>query len=187
MTDNRIQVRLDDDLAGWLRQRADMSRTGRSMDMQAREDLGLLREVIETELRRIRLTLQQARCLADVLNGTIIDSAVGTSLGLAYAECYDAFRLAREGSPAPDLSSYGAKHAPDGTDPEKWEQDLLVLLGRLGPAADYALRFAIARWWAEVHPQDSLQWRHPGEEDAGGFRADSPEGFGHAGLRITGN
>jgi hypothetical protein len=121
---------------------------------QAQAELGMWRDALDGELRRVRLTLAQASCVADVLNGTALTPGVSGTLGIVYAECYEAFRLAREdrsGNPLPaplgDVSSYGAKWGPEGTGPAKWEQELLDYLGRLGPAADMALRDAVARWW----------------------------------------
>lgn len=145
--DPMIRFRPSDSLTAWLAQSADLARTGASPSMQAKADLGLLQMILDAELRRVRLTLAQAHCLADVMNGTITDATIGAGLGLAYAECYDAFRLAREDVPISDLSSYGAKWGPEDGDAAEWEQDLLDILGRLGPAADYALRRAIAAWW----------------------------------------
>jgi hypothetical protein len=192
MTDSSIRFR-DAELAQWLRDRAGrmpLARDRRSTGLsaasgQARAELGLWRMAQEAELGRIRLTLAQARCLADVLNGDVMEAKIGVNLGLAYAGCYDAFRLARTG-PAPDLSSYGAKHGPEGCDPWKWEQDLLGLLGALGPVADFALRDAVSRWWQDVYPRDASQWRDPDDQYPDDqFRADSAEGFESAGLRIA--
>lgn len=155
--DSAIRFR-DAELADWLRERAERmplardrrSTEGSAASGQARAELTLWRTALVAELSRVRLTLAQASCVADVMNGSILDSALGTSLGLVYAECYDAFRLAREVSPGvmSDISSYGAKWGPEGCDPAKWERDLLGILGAIGPAADHALRDAVARWWA---------------------------------------
>lgn len=145
--EDMIRFRPSDSLTAWLAQSASLARTGASPSMQARTDLILLQMICDAELRRVRFTLAQAHCLADVMNGTIVDATIGAGLGLVYAECYDAFRLAREDVPIADLSSYGAKWGPEDGDSAKWEQDLLDLLSRLGPAADYALRRAIAAWW----------------------------------------
>jgi hypothetical protein len=153
--DRDVHFRLTEGLAGWIDGRMQRMHGG-NRHGQAQAELGMWRDTLAGELRRIRLTLGQAACVADVLNGTMLTPGIAASLGIAYAECYDAFRLAREdrsGNPLPaplsDVSSYGAKHGPEGTDPAQWEQDLLDYLGRLGPAADMALRDAIARWWDE--------------------------------------
>jgi len=156
VSDTTVHVRLDGETAAWLAGRADRMSTG-SHHQQARTELGLWRTVLGAELRRIRLTLPQARCVADVLHGTLTNPAVASGAGLAYAECYDAFRIARA---TPGGESYGAKHGVD-------EQELLDYLATLGPAADHALRDAIARWWAQPDP------------------GDSPEGFAAAGLQVN--
>lgn len=167
-----ISFKAGDDLHGWLASLA--ARTGRrdyltagktSPSMQAKSELQVWRMARDAELDRITLTLEQALCLADVLNGHLGYSQMSGTVGLAEAECFDAFRLARRG-PAPDVSSYGAKWGPEGSDPKTWEDDLLRLLGTLGPVADWVLREAIARWWAEE-------------------QADTAEGFAAVGLRVT--
>jgi hypothetical protein len=163
--DGRIQVRIDGDLAEWLNGRADLMHNGPSLNIQARIELGMWRDALPAELRRIRLTLAQASCIADVCNGWLMSPGIAVSLGLVYAECYDAFRIARD-TPLGDLSSYGAKWGPEGCDPVKWEQDLLTYLGTLGPVADHALQDAIARWW-ESNGDTTV------------------EGFAKIGLRVT--
>lgn len=190
--EERLQFRIDARTADWLRDRAERmplaldrrSTETSAINKQAAVELGLWRTALDAELGRIRLTTDQARCLADVLNGAILEPAISAGIGRVYAECYDAFRLARTG-PAPDLSSYGRKHGPEGGDPGKWEQSLLDYLGSLGPVADFALRDAISRWWQDILPLDAGQWRDPDEQDDSlGLRADSPEGFAAVGLQV---
>lgn len=164
--DNRLQVRVSSDLIDWLNDRAQrfMSSFGSrdSQHEQARTELELWREVLAVELRRIPLTVAEASCLADVLNGSLISGpAVALSIGLVAAAVEDAFRLTREDDPTGGaVSSYGAKHGID-------EELLLGKLRRLGPAADHALADAIARWWAQPDPDATAE----------GFRA--------VGLRIN--
>jgi hypothetical protein len=173
--DSAIRFR-DAELAEWLRGRAErmpLARDRRSTDNsaasgQARTELALWRMTLGAELSRVRLTLAQASCVADVLNWTVLDASVSGAVGMVFAECYDAFRLAREVGPGvmSDVSSYGAKWGPEGCDAAKWEKDLLDYLGTLGPAADHALRDAIVRWWElDVEP--------------------TVEGFATTGLRVT--
>ncbi len=175
--DSAIRFR-DADLARWLRGRAERmpatrdrrSAEGPSASWQARAELALWRTVLAVELSRVRLTLRQASCVAVVLNGTMLGASAASpgGLGLVFAECYDAFRLAREVGPGvmADAGSHGARWGPEGCDPAKWEQELLDYLGSLGPAADHALRDAVARWRA-----------------AGGDA--TAEGFAAVGLRVT--
>ena len=135
--DTRIQARLSPGLAAWLDDRAARSVAG-SRHEQGRAELELWHTALAAELRGIRLTLGEAACVADVLKGSIIQMTVSRP-GTVYAQCYDAFRLAREHDPA-RIDSYGQKHGID-------EGKLLDYLGGLGPAADHALADAISRWW----------------------------------------
>lgn len=136
-----VHVRLDPAAAEWLNGRSGRMHTG-SPHIQARIDLGLWRTALDMELRRIRMTLAQATCLADVMNGHLMSPSL-TRPGTVYAEAYDAFEIARD-TPIPELSSYGAKHGMD-------EGELLAYLAKLGPVADHALTDALSRWWAEDH------------------------------------
>ena len=153
----RIQSRISADIAEWLDGRAERMNGG-SRHQQAAAELVLWRSVLDIELGRIRLTLGQANCIANVCSGWLMDAAVGSRPGLVYAECYDAFQIARE-APVPDLSSYGAKWGPDARAAAQWEQDLLHYLGGLNAVADHALRDAISRWWQlpdeEPLPEDA--------------------------------
>lgn len=168
-TDGRLQVRVSDTLAAWLNDRAARMHAG-SANVQARSELELWHSALGAELRRIRLTLAQASCIADVCNGWMMDAAIAGSFPLVYAECYDAFRIARDVAPGlnPDISSYGAKWQAEGDDagPAEWEQELLGYLRNLSPAADHALRDAISCWW---------------EQDL----EPTVEGFAKVGLRVT--
>lgn len=171
----RVEFRASAETGRWLASR--MGRMPRaqivSKNTQAATEIGLWRAVLAAELARIRLSLPQAIAVAEVLNSPDIEPAVSTGIGMVFAQCHDAFRLARSG-PAGDCSSYGRKHGFD-------ESVLLDYLGSLGPAADHALADAISRWWQDVQPRDGGQWRDPDD----GFRADSAEGFAAAGLRVT--
>jgi hypothetical protein len=174
----RIQARISGEIAGWLDGRAERMHGG-SRHQQAATELGLWRSALNIELGRIRLTLGQANCIADVLNGYAMLPGLGSRPGLVYAECYDAFAIARE-SPVPDLSSYGAKHGPEGCDPAKWEQDLLGYLGKLSTVADHALADAIAKWW-DIQDID-WEGHEPTEDEA---READIRLFGSVGLEVT--
>lgn len=170
---NDVHFRVSETIAKWLDTRAGLNGPDdqddgaredarrRSRHGQAKTELEMWHSVLTTELKRIRLTVEQASCLADILNGVLTTPGVGVSMGLAWMECTDAFSLAT------GISSYGRKWGPEGCDPDKWEADFLDYLRDLGPAADTALRYAIAEWW-----QRRL------EATAGGFAA--------VGLRVAG-
>ncbi|MFJ5635083.1 hypothetical protein ACIQF5_20900 [Streptomyces goshikiensis] len=137
MAEGRISTRLSGDVAAWLEDRTDRMMTG-SKDIQARIELGVWRNALMAELRRIRLTIDQANCLADVMNGTIMDAALAGSTGIVFYNASDAFQLVHE-SPFPGESTYGTKWGID-------EEPLLQYLRGLGPTADHALHDAISRW-----------------------------------------
>jgi hypothetical protein len=160
--DTRVQVRLEPTIARWLEDRSARMLTGKRGGVQAREELRLWRATLAEELRRLQLTLGEASCIAEVMNGTVLAAAISTGqgAGLVFAECYDAFRLSRRDDGVA-FSSYGAKWGID-------EEALLGKLRNLGPAADHALADAMSRCW---------QW---------GAEA-SADGFARVGLAVTGN
>lgn len=156
MTD-RIQMRITDPGAmAWLDDRA--ARMGDTVPLQARTEIAMMRMILDAELSRIRLTLPQALAIAGVLNSRDIHAHVAAGLGLVYAQCDEAFRLARR-PPSGAASSYGVKHGFT-------EQELLDYLATLGPAADHALADAISRWW---------------DQDLDG----TGKGFAMAGIAVT--
>ncbi|SDT74270.1 hypothetical protein [Actinoplanes derwentensis] len=144
--DNRIQARISNpETAAWLKGRTERMFTP-SHHQQAVIELGLWRSALALELRRIRLTVAQASCIADVLTGTAIDATLG---GTVYMSLADGFTIARD-TPVPDLASYGRKWDVD-------EKELLEYVGRLSPVADHALRDAIARWWTDEDSEASVE------------------------------
>lgn len=156
----RIQARLPGYLATWLTGRSELMGTG-SYNQQAVMELGLWQVALEHELRRIRLTLPQARAIAAVCNDrTLAPTITSSGPGEVFAACYHAFRIAREKNHLPDVSSYAAQFGID-------EPALLDYLGGLGPTADAALRDGLARWWQQDDPEDTV------------------EGFARVGLRVT--
>lgn len=144
-TDNRLQLRIKPDLHAWLSDRADRMH-GHSPDLQAKTELGLWRAVLEMELRRIRLSVAEASCLADVLNGSMLDATLGP---LTFYEASDAFRIARD-TPVPEMSSYATKWGVD-------EDALLERLRALHPVADHALRDALSRWWHDEASEATVE------------------------------
>ncbi|WP_433357774.1 hypothetical protein ACQP25_44350 (plasmid) [Microtetraspora malaysiensis] len=130
---DRVQTRVTPEVAAWLLDRSARMHTG-SNHLQAKIELSLWRDAMAAELRRIRLTVEQACCLADVLNGHMMSPGIAYGAGLVFAECYDAFDIAS------GYSTYGKKWNID-------EAALLDLVMKLGPVADHALMDAFARWW----------------------------------------
>lgn len=134
--DNRIQFRAESGLLSWLADRQERVLDAASIHEQARTELEMWRTVLQLELRRIPLTVPEASCIADVLNGSLIlGGGVPITVGRVFAELFDAFEIAK------GISSYG----------NKWGIDEARLLDKLraGPAADLALADAISRWWKQ--------------------------------------
>jgi len=151
--DNRLQVRLAGDTPAWLDGRSNRMHTG-SRDIQARLELGMWQSALQAELRRMRFTVAELNCMADAMNGTLMQPAMALSVPLVYADLADTFAIAREHDPL-GISSYGAK----------WEIDERALLDKviaLGPTADHALHDAISRWWEGDHESTAKGWAEVG-------------------------
>lgn len=150
-------VRFSDSTGEWLTELSAVSMLGQGLGGSAATAVGTLADLCAMELRRIPLSLGEAGLLADVL-GAMLQVGIGR---LAASELADATQGV---DPlGQDLAaSYEAHHdLPDGQVARLTER-----LMALGPAADFALRLAVARWW---HRQ----------LDA------TAEGFRAAGLRIV--
>ena len=135
----------------------------------AAAELGVFDTLLSQELRRIRLTLAEARALAAVVLGDVFDPYVTGPL--LFADASDAFRLARQDDPlGGSISSYAVSFGID-------EAALLDKLLAYGPTADLALRDALSRWWSrsgERAAEDSIDADEHEDDDrheAAGFRA----------------
>lgn len=123
--DDRLQVRIGDELMAWLEYRAKRAGTP-SADLQARTELLLWRGVLTTELTSVRgFTLAEMRQLADMVGMAAFD-AMGV---------FGALRIAHGGGP----------WAPEG-------RLLLQKLAELGSAADFALADALSRFREQELP-----------------------------------
>ncbi|MFD9151509.1 hypothetical protein [Streptomyces diastaticus] len=153
MADTRIQTRVEEDLADWLTERDLRMHTG-SHHIQAKLELGMWRRALAAELRRIRLTLNQANLIASVLSGTVMTPEIVGSAPAVLMEVGDAFHLARE-TPLPGEAPYGETWSVD-------EDALLHYLRTLGPTADHALFDAVSRWWKAGEPGTVEGWANVG-------------------------
>jgi len=152
MKDNRLQVRITagGDLEKWLVGRTIRMHSG-SPSVQARTELALCRDLLAAELQGHRMPLAWINCIADVLDSPLGDTVatvgdtVGVPIGIAYLEATEAFASAKK------LLPYATKFYVDEDDVRDW------LVG-LGPAADYALRDAVAHWWMSDLPPTDEGW-----------------------------
>lgn len=130
-------------LDDWLQQRSDHSRVPRGIA----HELSTLRDILSLELAAHAFTPAQLCLVADALNGSMTHYGVGR---ITADEVSDA--IANE------------QHLPAkwGVDPD----ELTQLLSALGPAADAALRDAIATFWnqgsADLDPGEPHLWRELG-------------------------
>jgi hypothetical protein len=153
-------VRFGQDATEWLAELAQLRATGLGIGATAANAVSMLIDISAAELRRIPLTVGQASLLAEAGGGWLLGDGVGTMLAYELEDL-----LANESGPALPWSVAGSFEEKHGL-PPGGGLELAGWLRGVGPAADFALRLALARWW------------HRGlEASADGFRA--------AGLRIV--
>jgi hypothetical protein len=73
----RVTVRLSAELIYHLASRARRTASGQPPQAQIVTEVALLRSLLDLELRRVPLTVAEAGCLADVLNGALVADALG--------------------------------------------------------------------------------------------------------------
>ncbi len=108
--------------------------------------LGAMHAILCGELRRVPLTVAEANTLVSIVGN---DFEVGITVGSlrTFASVSEAFDLAHD--PIVGIPSYANRFRID-------EEQLLTKLRRLGPAADLALRTALAQLsYAECVGEDS--------------------------------
>jgi hypothetical protein len=146
MPDNRIQVRIAQDLSDWLTHRAQRTANPETPDLRARAELQLWRGHLAAELARQRWTLGEIGLIADVHNGVLLDDSIGGISMFAAA-------VIEETQAAP--GSYGDKHGVD-------EDALTRKLLHLGPTATHALADAVATWWEQEREHTPADWAEVG-------------------------
>lgn len=134
MPSAQIQFRATPGLAEALPARAG---DDQSLALVAQESLELYFTLLRAELRRVRLTREQALLLCDVLRGTAVD--------VTWAES------------GPELLAGDVEEsALDGMG-EKWEVDIAAFAGQLRSltrAQALAVIDAVTRWWKSVDVSD---------------------------------
>jgi hypothetical protein len=136
-------VRVDDDLAGWITDRAERAMRMESLGVHIRTEVQKWRTIVGAELRHLRFTIGEIGLIADVFGGSLITDAISSRPPMAAIEVMDA-RDGMEGS-------YG----------DKWGVDEMALVEKLlglGPAADHALIDAVSRWWAADGEHTAAGW-----------------------------
>lgn len=156
MATSPTSVRFSDTIGGWLAEFSAVSMLGMGLGGTASAAIETLVSICDMELRRIPLSAEEAGLLADVLGG-MLQPGIGVIAAAALADATDGFD--------PLGHVMATQHEQLHDLPEGQVGRLRARLLALGPAADFALRLAIARWWHRELPAD-----------VDGFRA--------AGLRI---
>lgn len=157
MSASPTSIRFSDRASAWLAELSAVNMLGMGLGGSAKSAVESLMMICDMELRRIPLTAEEAGLLADVL-GAMMQSGIGRLAAVELANATSGTDPLGQ-----DMAqSYAAHHGL----PEGQIGRLQARLLALGPAADFALRLAIARWWHGDLPVT-----------ADGFRA--------AGLRIV--
>lgn len=133
--DTKVQYRLSGRLAEWLTSRMERAGVHDSPNAQARAELALWQATLDAELGRIQFTLNELRCIADVLADRRLLLSVSATVGAVYGRVYLAVRREQV-----DAGTTWVK---------RWNLDghaLLEKLIELGPAADHAVYDAVSRY-----------------------------------------
>lgn len=143
MARTTIHAAIQDDLAAWVTHREALRGEARSLGRASVSELRTFKDLLDSELARTRWSLAELELLARATMGTTAGPGVSTSVGSMFGAVYDARRL----GDVPDDEATAA---------------LLDRLGALSPAADMALEYAVAAWWADHHEHTGLEWESVG-------------------------
>ena len=130
----RVAVALPSDTRAWVERIAQLGSEPPAATVSIL--LGAMHVILGGELRRVPLTVAEANALASIVGN---DFQLGFTVGglRTFASVSEAFELAHQ--TLGGLSSYANRFSID-------EDQLLTKLRRLGPAADLALRMALAQY-----------------------------------------
>ncbi|MEH1498377.1 hypothetical protein [Cutibacterium avidum] len=143
MARTTIHAAIQDDLAEWVTRREALRGEARTLGRAAISELRTFKDLLDAELARTRWSLAELELLARATMGTTAGPAVSTTVGAMFGAVFDARRL----GDVPDDEATVA---------------LLDRLGALSPAADMALEYAVAAWWADGHEHTGLEWESVG-------------------------
>ncbi|MDR1768846.1 MAG: hypothetical protein LBR32_10585 [Propionibacteriaceae bacterium] len=156
MARKQINFTPSDATAAWIESLAE--RTCTPPSSVAGGLVELLRDSAARELRRTPLTLGEARALAQMTAGTMMDVGYGLYLVVGWHDTLDDW----DGTPG-GRAVYEADYGVDA-------DQLTAKLAGLTPLGDFALRDALSRWW---------------QADWGEFADATDQGFGAVGIRIA--
>ena len=143
MASPTIHAAIPEDLAEWVTRRETLRGETRTLSRATISELRTFRDLLDAELTRHRWSLAELELLARSTMGTTAGPGAASSPGAMFGAVFDARRL----GDVPDDEATAA---------------LLDKLGRLSPAADMALAYAVAAWWADRHEHTALDWESVG-------------------------
>lgn len=143
MASPTIHAAIPRDLAEWITRREALRGEARTLSRATISEVRTFRDLLDVELARTRWSLAELELLARSTMGTTAGPGAASSPGAMFAAVYDARRL----GDVPDDETTAA---------------LLDKLGGLSPAADMALEYAVAEWWAGEHEHTPVDWEAAG-------------------------
>lgn len=143
MASPTIHAAIPEEVAEWVTRREALRGEARTLSRAAASELRTFRDLLDAELARTRWSLAELELLARSTMGTTAGPGLSTSVGVMFGAVFDARRL---GEVADDEATTA----------------LLDKLGGLSPAADMALEYAVAEWWAGEHEHTPVDWEAAG-------------------------
>lgn len=143
MASPMIHAAVPADLADWVTGRAALRCEPTRLARSVMSELWMWQAVQRVELSRQTWTLDELQLIAASTMGAAPSAAVPTTMGHMAAALYDARRVG-------DVADDEATAA------------VLERLAGLSAAADVALEYAVARWWAEGLPHSVDGWAEVG-------------------------
>lgn len=154
MASPTIHAAVPADLADWVAGRSALRCEPTRLARSVMSELWMWQTVQQVELARQTWTLDELHLIAAAVMGTMPTTAIPATMGHMAAALYDARRV---GDIADDETAAA----------------VLERLAGLSVAADVALEYAVARWWADDLPHSVDGWAEVGVHVTDG-RGDLP-------------
>lgn len=138
-----IHAAIPEEVAEWVTRREELRGEAKTLSRATISEVRTFRDLLDAELSRTRWSLAELELLARSTMGATASPGVSTSVGAMFGAVFD------------------ARHLGDVPDDEATAA-LLDKLGGLSPAADMALEYAVAAWWADSHEHTALEWEAVG-------------------------
>ncbi len=143
MASPTIHAAIPEEVAEWVTRREALRGEARTLSRAAASELWRFKAVLDAELAWRSWSLDELHLMARATMGTPPSPGASGSPGEMFLAVFESRRL----GDVPDDEATAA---------------LLDRLGGLSPAADMALTFAVAEWWAGQHEHAALDWESVG-------------------------